>query len=131
MRERLAARHGRAQELGLRRVTAAAGTRAPSFGAQTHPSRSFPPQGSTPSCGRYITSDCDADNDVVFSHHYTKTPEEGVAAVLHAGTDVDCGGFVSKYAQSALDKGTITEGDLDARLKDRTRAPSLSEQTSP
>ena len=65
----------------------------------------------------YITSDCDADNDVVFAHHYTKTPEEGVAAVLHAGTDVDCGGFVSKYAQSALDKKTITEADLDARLK--------------
>eukprot|EP00966_Prymnesium_polylepis_P016431 378774-Prymnesium_polylepis.1 len=65
----------------------------------------------------YITSDCDADNDVYFSHHYTATPEEAVKDVLRAGTDVDCGGFVSKYAQSALDKGTITVADMDARLK--------------
>ena len=44
----------------------------------------------------YVTSDCDADNDVYFSHHFTKTAAESVAAVLHAGTDVDCGGFVPK-----------------------------------
>ena len=65
----------------------------------------------------YVTSDCDADNDVVFSHHYTDVPEQGVADVLKAGTDVDCGGFVGKYAQSALDKKTITEADIDERLK--------------
>ena len=35
---------------------------------------------------RYVTSDCDADNDVVFSHHYTDIPEQGVADVLKAGT---------------------------------------------
>eukprot|EP00756_Hemistasia_phaeocysticola_P047947 Hpha_TRINITY_DN22398_c0_g1::TRINITY_DN22398_c0_g1_i1::g.177853::m.177853/K15920/XYL4; beta-D-xylosidase 4 len=65
----------------------------------------------------YITSDCDADSDVYNSHHYTATPEEAVRAVLHAGTDVDCTSFVGKYAQSALDKKLITEGDLDARLQ--------------
>lgn len=65
----------------------------------------------------YITSDCDADADVYYSHNYTNTPEEAVRDVLRAGTDVDCGGFVAKFAQSALDKGVITEADLDARLK--------------
>lgn len=65
----------------------------------------------------YITSDCDADSDVYNSHHFTDTPEEAVAAVLRAGTDVDCGGFVSNNAQSALDKGVITEDDIDERLK--------------
>jgi pre-mRNA-splicing factor SYF2/beta-D-xylosidase 4 len=64
----------------------------------------------------YITSDCDADNDVFFSHHYTKTPEEAVRDVLKAGTDVDCGGFVNKYVQSALDKGLVSEQDIDARI---------------
>jgi beta-glucosidase-like glycosyl hydrolase len=64
----------------------------------------------------YITSDCDADSDVFYSHHYTKTPEEAVRDVLRAGTDVDCGGFVTLFAKSALDKGLITEADLDARL---------------
>ena len=44
----------------------------------------------------YVTSDCGADANVFFNHHYTKTPEESVAAVLHAGTDVDCGDFVTK-----------------------------------
>jgi pre-mRNA-splicing factor SYF2/beta-D-xylosidase 4 len=66
---------------------------------------------------RYVTSDCDADNDVVFSHHYTDIPEQGVADVLKAGTDVDCGGFVGKYAQSALDKKYIVEADIDERMK--------------
>lgn len=65
----------------------------------------------------YITSDCDADKDVYASHHYTKTPEEAVKAVLSAGTDVDCTSFVPQYAQSALDKGVITEADMDERLK--------------
>ena len=35
----------------------------------------------------YITSDCGADNDVFFNHHYTKTPEESVAAVLQEVTN--------------------------------------------
>ena len=37
--------------------------------------------------------------------------------VLRAGTDVDCGSFVQTYAQSALDKGLITEADVDRRLR--------------
>ena len=37
--------------------------------------------------------------------------------VLRAGTDVDCGSFVGKNAQSALTKKTITEADIDVRLK--------------
>ena len=64
----------------------------------------------------YITSDCDADSDVFYSHHYTPTPEEAVADVLRAGTDVDCGSFVPKFAQSALDKGAMNETDVDAAL---------------
>lgn len=65
----------------------------------------------------YITSDCDADEDVFKSHHYTSTPEEAVQKVLAAGTDVDCTSFVPKYAQAALDKGLISLEDIDRRLK--------------
>lgn len=65
----------------------------------------------------YITADCDADLDVVATHHYRNhTPEQGVADVLHATTDVDCGTFVGTYAASALAKGTITMHDIEARL---------------
>ena len=65
----------------------------------------------------YITSDCDADANVYSTHHYTKTPEEAVADVLKAGTDVDCGGFVQMHGASALAKKLITEEDIDTRLK--------------
>ena len=64
----------------------------------------------------YVTSDCDADADVFNSHHYTKTPEEAVADVLKAGTDVDCTSFVGQHAQSALDMKLISESDIDERL---------------
>ncbi|GMH94018.1 hypothetical protein TrST_g4049 [Triparma strigata] len=63
-----------------------------------------------------IVSDCDADSDVFNSHLYTDTPEETVRDVLRAGTDIDCGDFVGNNAQSALDKGVITEADIDERL---------------
>jgi hypothetical protein len=60
-------------------------------------------------------SDCDADNDVIFSHHYEgHTAEQGVADVLKAGTDVDCGSFVGKFAKTALGNNTITEASRRA-----------------
>lgn len=64
----------------------------------------------------YVTSDCDADANVYDPHHYTATPEEAVAAVLKAGTDVDCGGFVQQHGASALSKGLISEALIDERL---------------
>ena len=63
-----------------------------------------------------MTSDCDADADVFNQHHYEATQEEVVRDVLRAGTDVDCGGFVTQYAPSALSKGVITQGDIDTVL---------------
>jgi beta-glucosidase-like glycosyl hydrolase len=65
----------------------------------------------------YITSDCDADANVYTTHHYTATPGEAVRDVLRAGTDVDCGGFVTHNAQGALDNKTITVDDIDVRLR--------------
>ena len=44
------------------------------------------------------------------------TPEQTVAGVLKAGTDVDCTSFVGQHGQSALDKGLIDEELIDARL---------------
>jgi beta-D-xylosidase 4 len=54
---------------------------------------------------------------VFTTHHYTATAEEAVADVLHAGTDVDCGGFVQQHAAVALAKGLISKEDIDTRLK--------------
>ena len=44
----------------------------------------------------YITSDCGAEADVLYNHHFTATGEEAVKAILHAGTDSDCGSFFAK-----------------------------------
>jgi hypothetical protein len=65
----------------------------------------------------YVTSDCDADNDVFFSHHYGNTPSDAVRMIVHAGTDVDCGGFMGKYTAGALADGNVTEAQLDVLLR--------------
>jgi pre-mRNA-splicing factor SYF2/beta-D-xylosidase 4 len=66
----------------------------------------------------YVTSDCDADENVYSTHHYKNhTPDQVVADVLHAGTDVDCGQFVTAHAPFALGNKTITEADIDERLR--------------
>ena len=65
----------------------------------------------------YVTSDCDADNDVFYSHHYTPTPSDAVRLIVAAGTDVDCGGFMGKNTQQALNDGNVTEAQLDVLLK--------------
>merc|ERR1719215_38814 len=68
-----------------------------------------------------IVSDCDSDLDVFKSHNYTQTPEESVREILRAGTDVDCGDFVTSHAMSALNKSIIEETDLDDRLRQQFR----------
>ena len=65
----------------------------------------------------YVTSDCDADADVFFSHHYYPSTSQTVAGILQAGTDVDCGRFMSKYAGAALTDGNITTADMDVVLQ--------------
>ena len=68
----------------------------------------------------YVTSDCDADSDVFFSHHYTKTPSDAVRLIVAAGTDVDCefgNGFMTTYVPGALADGNVTVAQLDVLLK--------------
>lgn len=64
----------------------------------------------------YITSDCGAESDVVFSHGYADA-NHAVQDILGAGTDVDCGRFMTNAATAALKDNFITEADIDARLK--------------
>ena len=64
----------------------------------------------------FVVSDCSAVQTIMTGHHYTQTVEETVAIALHAGTDINCGDFYSKYAQQALDNKTIVEDDIDQAL---------------
>ena len=59
----------------------------------------------------YVTSDCDAEGDGAMRSKYPNA-SIAVAAILRAGTDVDCGSFMAKNARAALQDGTVTEGGL-------------------
>ena len=74
----------------------------------------------------YVTADCDADDNVFNNHHYTRTPQEAVAAIVAAGQDVDCNyvqanSFMTRNAPSALSNGNIKEADLDTLLQRQFR----------
>ena len=75
----------------------------------------------------YITSDCDADANVLNPHHYTKTAEEAVAAVLSAGTDVREPTTPAHYAPVFCFKFTTTEEGLARATRSihRTQLKSL------
>lgn len=47
---------------------------------------------------------------------YTKTPEDAVAAALKAGTDINCGTYMLRHMMSAIEKGKVSEEDIDRAL---------------
>ena len=50
----------------------------------------------------YVTSDCGAVSDVESQHRYTPNKTETVAAVLGAGMDTDCGGYMDNTTMMAV-----------------------------
>ncbi|GJR58985.1 probable beta-D-xylosidase 6 [Tanacetum coccineum] len=64
----------------------------------------------------YITSDCDAVATIYEHHNYTKTPEDAVAIALKAGMDLNCGTYMLRYTQSAIDQRKVVEEDIDKAL---------------
>lgn len=64
----------------------------------------------------YITSDCDAVGNVLNPHHYTVNDTQTAQAVLVAGTDIDCGGELTKGLPGAIAEGLVTEAMLDEHL---------------
>ncbi|KAF9468812.1 glycoside hydrolase family 3 protein [Collybia nuda] len=65
---------------------------------------------------RWVTSDCDAVNNIFNTHHYSPTYPEAVANALKAGTDVDCGTTYSLYLPNAFNQSLITREDLEKAL---------------
>ena len=64
----------------------------------------------------YVTGDCGAIDDIVRGHHFTESYEEAAALGLKAGVDTDCGGVYQDHALSALEKGMMTQADIDKAL---------------
>ncbi|KAF9057773.1 glycoside hydrolase family 3 protein [Panaeolus papilionaceus] len=66
--------------------------------------------------GRWVTSDCDAVDNIFSTHHFTSNYAQAVADALKAGTDVDCGTAYSAHLPDAFNQSLITRGDLERAL---------------
>ncbi len=69
----------------------------------------------------YIPGDCDSIRDIYLNHKYTGEYTESskrvaTALALKAGVDIDCGRIYNENAIDAINKGYITEADIDRAL---------------
>ncbi|KAI9200474.1 hypothetical protein LWI28_008516 [Acer negundo] len=64
----------------------------------------------------YIASDCDAVSIIYDVQGYAKTPEDAVVDVLKAGMDVNCGSYLQKHTESAVNQKKLPESQIDRAL---------------
>jgi len=65
-----------------------------------------------------VVSDCGAIADFYSSHKVSSDDTHAAAKAVLAGTDVECGfGYAYKKLPEAIEKGMLSEADLDQRLK--------------
>ncbi len=65
----------------------------------------------------YVVSDCWALNDIYENHKLVETPAEAAAMALKAGTDLDCGTEVYPKLIEAIEKGYISEKEINISVK--------------
>lgn len=65
---------------------------------------------------QWITSDCDAIQNVYLPHEWSSTREQAVADSLIAGTDLDCGTYMQEHLPGAFAQGLVNETVLDQAL---------------
>ncbi len=64
----------------------------------------------------YVTGDCGAISDMITGHHFASNGEEATSMGLKSGVDCDCGNVYQASAFASLQKGLITEADMDRAL---------------
>lgn len=64
----------------------------------------------------FVTSDCGAVEDVFNKHHYVATGAEASAVSMKNGEDLNCGDTFQLFCKEAIEKGLMTEADLDVAL---------------
>lgn len=64
----------------------------------------------------YVVSDCGSVADIYEGHKIVNTPEEAAALSIKSGCDINCGSSFS-HLDVAIEKGLVTEADLDVALK--------------
>ncbi|KAL1969892.1 hypothetical protein VTN77DRAFT_7401 [Rasamsonia byssochlamydoides] len=66
--------------------------------------------------GHWVTSDCDAIQNIYANHHYTSTAPQAAADALEAGTDLDCGTTYPDNLGAAAAQGLFQNQTLDTVL---------------
>jgi len=67
----------------------------------------------------YIVSDCGAVQDFYekSAHEVVNTPEEAAAMAVKAGTDLNCGSVYAQSLLKAVQKGLVSEAEIDRSVK--------------
>jgi beta-D-xylosidase 4 len=65
---------------------------------------------------QWVTSDCDAIQNVYLPHEWSATREQAVADSLNAGTDIDCGTYMQSHLPGAFSQGLTNQSVLDQAL---------------
>jgi len=85
----------------------------------------------------YVVSDCGAVSDIVHGHKFETDPVKAVALSAKAGTDLECETceteqfLYDKYLLNAVNKGYITEKDIDKNVSRLFRARFLLGEFDP
>ncbi|KAH9696572.1 hypothetical protein WN944_029210 [Citrus x changshan-huyou] len=64
----------------------------------------------------YIVSDCDSIQVYDTAIRYTATPEDAVALALNAGLNMNCGDYLGKYTENAVNMSKVKESVVDQAL---------------
>ncbi|KAJ4292466.1 hypothetical protein N0V90_009128 [Kalmusia sp. IMI 367209] len=65
---------------------------------------------------QWVTSDCDAVQNIYLPHEWASTREQAAADALIAGTDVNCGTYMPNHLPAAFAQGLLNETILDQAL---------------
>jgi len=65
----------------------------------------------------YVVSDCGAINDIYANHRMVKSMAEAAALAVKSGTDLNCGQVYNNALMEAVEKGLITEDEIDVAVK--------------
>lgn len=64
----------------------------------------------------WVTSDCDAVQNIYLPHEWSSSREQAAADALIAGTDVNCGTYMPNHLPAAFAQGIVNETVLDQAL---------------
>ena len=64
----------------------------------------------------FVTSDCDALDDIYLKHNYVQTAVQAAAVSMTNGEDLNCGETFQDHCKEAIASGLMTEAQLDTAL---------------